>query len=322
MSNNLHEKIAKILRLAENAGTEGERDAAVSRAQALAFKYNLDLSTIDIEEKDTNQVKNDNVGIHETQWEHVLLHGIANVNFCRVYWIDYSRGKRSHYLVGRPHNIDITNQMFGFISNQIRVRIANEVSARGQLPRYALISVLHHAFAEGFTTPAMYALAKTDIMGLQGEVDAQVEKAWADLVPRLGGDDGLNLIRKYTHLTKAYASEIRPYIKRKELAPEIVDDLKTWREGFSVGIVGKVNRRLWDEYLNLEANAGDDGKALVRRESQALDKFMEEEIKAKPSDSTRNRQRDFSAMLAGQKAGEEISLQDRKSLDNRKEIES
>lgn len=323
MTDSLHDKIAKILRLAANAGTDGERDAALAAAQKMAFKHNLDLSEIDLTEKDS-KIGEDKIGeMWDEEWKHTLIQYIAQVNFCRCFFYDYShikRGRMSAVLVGRPHNVDVARQMLAYIMPQIDSLVLREVTSRGQLPRYALVSVMQHAINQGYIDYTHLVLANIDEEGVRVR-DEAMDRAWHDLVPKLKGDDGLALIMSYTGLTKSYASEIRPFIKRRDLAPEVVEDLKSWRYSFEMACVYRVGTRLQEAFHALKDDAGDEGNALVLRENNALQEYMDD-MDLKDSRSS-NRKRDHGAWVKGDKAGHGIDLTQRSHLaGNRKEIGS
>ncbi len=249
----LHDKLAKILRLSTEGATEGERAAALAMAQKLAFQHDLDLSEVQLNSKD-NRVGESEAGTFDNEWEVMLLAGIGLTNFCRIYSFDLSyakKGRRRTILVGRPHHIEATKQMFGYVHPQMEQEAMREVTRRGQLPRYALITVLewmkrHPEWFVEANVPK-HEIGPTLFVYDQDSPEFQQvkERAIDDLIPLLKGETGLSLIMELTSIARAYASEVRPFIKRRELAPEVVRDLKAWKYSFQVAMTNRVYERIY-----------------------------------------------------------------------------
>lgn len=317
MDTSLHDKLAKILRLAERAATEGERQAALARAQALAFKHNLDLSAVNLEESETTKVGQHVVGETDAEWQMNLWNSLAIANFCRVYFMGDKRSARI-VVVGRPHNVEVVKSMYAYLQPQMEQEAMREVSRRGQLPRYALITLLgfvkdHPHYLDEVPSVDIPPWGSIKDM-LSAEAATAMEKAREDLVTMLRGEDGLRLIMLHTSLTRSYASEIRPYIKRGELAPEIVDDLKSWKWSFQRAMVHRVYERLLKEREKLENDAGDSGHALVVREEAAVNEYYDELGLSDAAASQRSH--NMRGYAAGREAADRVSITQRETLGN------
>lgn len=311
MKNSLHDKLAKVLRLAEGATTEGERQAALARAQALVFRYNLDLSEINIEEQVQTKVGEHPVGSAEGEWQISLWNCLALANFCRMYYSG-DKNRARVVVIGKKHNVEVVKSMYAYLQPQMEAEAMREVSRRGQLPRYALICILQHMVVTGRVDSLTRLLM---LQQLNDEVYQKALKAaHEDLIPLLRGNAGLELITQYTGLTKSYASEIRPYIKRGEIAPEVVEDLKSWKYSFQRAMVHRVYERLMQERHRLEDEAGDSGHALVLREKQAADEYYDQLDLHDAAASSRRH--DAAGYASGREAADRVSITQRETLGN------
>jgi hypothetical protein len=315
MGQALHDKLAKVLRLAENEGaTEGERAAALAMAQKIAFQHDLDLSEIDLNSSG-NQVKEDGAGTYDNDWEVALLAGIGLANFCRIYSYDMSyakKGRRRTVLVGRPHHIAATKQMFQYMQPQMEAEALREVKARGQLPRYALVAVMqwmkqHPEWFVEAGVPKEEVVPNVFVYDQFSPQFAEVkQRALEDLKPLLAGDTGLQIIMDLCQIAKAYASEVRPYIKRGELAPEVVKDLKAWKYSFQIAMTNRVYERVMQARHEAVKEAGEFGNALVIQEDAAVQAYYDDLDLAEGTESSRRHSPQGAA--AGRAAGDNVSI--------------
>lgn len=320
MTDSLHDKLAKVLRLASNEGAaEEERNTALRLAQKIAFEHDLDLADINISDDPgkSHTILEERVGGYEYDWEITLYNGIARANFCRLYFVPYPDRKRVT-LVGKKHHIETARQMFMFIHPQAEAEAMREVFSRGQLPRYALIAVIewakrHPEWFQEAEVPKMEVFGGMYVYDQTApEFEAVKERALQDLIPLLRGDAGLHLIMELCGIAKAYASEVRPYIKRGQLAPEIVKDLKSWKYSFLQSMAWTVERRLMEELGRLAEEHGEKGAALVRQEdAQAQAYYDNLDLKQTNSERRWNPQ----GAAAGSEAGGRINLIDRGKID-------
>jgi hypothetical protein len=315
MDQALHDKLAKVLRLSENEGaTEGERAAALAMAQKIAFQHDLDLSEINLSSAD-NRVGEAEAGVFDNDWEGMLLAGIGLANFCRIYSynLDYAKeGRRRVILVGRPHHIEATNQMFDYVHPQMEAEALREVKIRGQLPRYALIAVMqwmkrHPEWFQEAEVPKFEVVGGVYVYDQFSPEFAEVkERALKDLIPLLKGDTGLDLIMSLCDIAKAYASEVRPFIKRGELAPEVVRDLKSWKYSFQVAMTNRVYERIMQARYEAVKEAGEYGNALVVQEDAAVQAYYDDLDLDEGNES--QRRHDPQGAVAGRAAGDNVSI--------------
>lgn len=285
------QKVRKILARAERGSTEHERDTAMRLAQEFMFRHNLDMADIEIASDDPGrEFTREREDLEH--WSGTLLYRIAKVFFCTVYYYPSSDGNtRIHTIVGRRDNVQVVRELHAYIAQQVEGECAIETAKRGQCPRYARIAIQEYA-------------------NLQvGPIANDQFDMWADeLIPHLKGDDGLNLIMRLTGLTKSYASEVRPFIKRKEYAPEVVRDLGIWRRSFLEGASNKVYLRLHKMHTKSVKDTGSKGTDLVRDESAALKAYMNEIGLNLHGGATSSRRHDVSGANAGSAAGDRADI--------------
>jgi hypothetical protein len=328
MTESLHAKLEKILRLANHEGTsEEERDAAMARAQEIAFKHNIDLLEIQTEDKDLNEVLPSNARWMD-DWESELLFFCANVNFCRAahYKTRNSKKQRPCFIYGKKHNIDATFDLFMFLHDQIIMLELVETGRRDKRLQYArkvLLEVVKDLISTAYmkrvleehpdaTTTSPF---NPDHNFIDAGHDALVEAAAMHLQGNdhmLKGNEGLIFIMDRTGLTASYASEIRPYLRRGEYAPEIVKNMGVWRRSFLIAIVNRVGNRLIEKFADLVDDAGDSGLALVRKEDAGLDDFDKDMDQGEET----KKKYDPRGLVAGTRSAEKVNLEMREHLTN------
>lgn len=320
MSDELHDRIAKILRLANNEGaTQEERDAAMAKAQEVAFKYNLQLA--DIEWDDKEEIT---VGAAPAQWMHeweqMLLGAVAKVNFCRTgHYLgrtDPYKRKRV-FIYGKKHNIVASMDLFEYLHRQVLLVIDRETARRDKRMQYArmvLIEIVKDLAPTQYMRrvieehdDAETASPFSDFRYLNTDHDALIEAAAVHLQGNehlLKGTAGIAYIMHRTGLTASYASEIRPYLKRGEYAPEIVKNMGVWKKSFLLGLVARLDQRLHDKFASLVDEAGSSGMELIRKEDAGLDEFDEDFEESKQKEHNLDRK----GLVAGVDAAEEVNL--------------
>lgn len=288
MSDNIVNKIRAILARAEEGrgATDEERDTAMQMAQKLLFKHNLSMADVGDIDHDAGR---DFVREHENleTWSGHLLYRISKVFFCTVYYWTGSGSTRRYFIVGRADQVKVVRELHAYIARQIEMTATAEVVKRGQCPRYALVAVRKYAFEQGISEEQ--ALREMQESGLKG-------------------DAGLEMIMDLTGLTKSYAGEVRPFIKRGNIAPEIVDDLGVWRRSFLEAATNKVYLRLHDTHRAQVKEAGTKGTDLVRDEKAALNAYLESIGLSLSKGSSSERKRDLSGAAAGSDAGAGVDI--------------
>lgn len=130
------DKVEKMLRLANNAGTEEEATTAMNMAQEYLAAYNLSLADVDITRgqgarPEAARVKEKTQKVALYKWQRHLWKAIAEANFC-YYRIstEYHYNKKNqyvpktfhHYLIGSEANV-ITVRLMGEYLEQALSRI-------------------------------------------------------------------------------------------------------------------------------------------------------------------------------------------------------
>lgn len=114
MDSNLKDRLEKIQRLMENAGTVGEAEAAAAAFQRLVMKHNIDLAELGGDEPE--EYVFDSIDLKETKatglkWRTTLLNVLAKYNFCLLVVNGRLSGGRLT-LVGKPANVAAVKAMF------------------------------------------------------------------------------------------------------------------------------------------------------------------------------------------------------------------
>ena len=187
------EKVAKILALKANAGTEEEAQAAAAMAQKMAFKYNLDLEAIESGTKGVGrrEVIRGTIDVGRAGWSRSLLSVVAMNNFCRV----VTHGDSPICtVVGERHNLLITDYIYAFVVYEIN-RLADAAwTNRDRRAVYEPVQTYKRGFREGAVVGVSTALSRQrndDMNNVQGGralvivKDQQVEEALHQFFPNL-----------------------------------------------------------------------------------------------------------------------------------------
>lgn len=127
---NVLERIAKMLKLAGNNPNENEAALAMSRAQELMDRYNLDLQTVG-EATDPNRGKKRDDsklkgGLYK--WQRDIWAAVARMNFC-IYWSIKGTEKGStyqHRLLGSTVNVASTRMMAEYLQGAVELMAREE----------------------------------------------------------------------------------------------------------------------------------------------------------------------------------------------------
>lgn len=110
------DKIAALLRLAEGAATDGEREAALAQAAKLAAKYNIELQSIDSTAPDGFEESYLSNYATEPLWLAPVM-SLLTEYFFVAYYLLHQEGQRSRVmLVGQKHNLAIAVHVYVFLS--------------------------------------------------------------------------------------------------------------------------------------------------------------------------------------------------------------
>ncbi len=129
------DKLERVKRLQERAGTVAEAEAAAAALTKLLTKYNLTAAEFDhrIERNPQDDYVRQTVDLDgRTSWQRDLLGAVAHHNFCRV--VHIARTDLS-YLVGEPRNIEIVRDLYTYLRREVD-RLADRAweEARGSSP--------------------------------------------------------------------------------------------------------------------------------------------------------------------------------------------
>jgi len=138
-SDNVVERIRKLLRLAEDAGaTEAEAASALERASALLLRHNLTMDQVTVTSADTPSVTKQPIRTGWAgSWRGTLLAILARHNLCSP--LVSRQGKVDTVIVvGRPANVQATHALYDWIAAQLERFGLEEWSAFNQEQRAAV----------------------------------------------------------------------------------------------------------------------------------------------------------------------------------------
>lgn len=123
------EKIKKIMRLANKAGTDGERAAAEAAAQRLADMHGIDLSHLTVTEGDTKAVQKDSEKAYmRSGVENSFISHVLRKHFGVVVMMNYRVGQSTMRLTffGVNLNIEIAKWVYDILYRESRKAWAKE----------------------------------------------------------------------------------------------------------------------------------------------------------------------------------------------------
>jgi hypothetical protein len=113
------DKAQKLKTLSERAGTPEEAANAASKLQGMLLRYNLTLQAV--EENVQPEYNKEDFELNENRnhkgWAASLYHGIGKANQCETIFFP---GTAKMSIVGRKHNIEMVNYLYGYLINQIK----------------------------------------------------------------------------------------------------------------------------------------------------------------------------------------------------------
>lgn len=127
------ERLKKLLVLAERGATEGERSAAMARAQEIALKYAIDLTAVN--QRDTPAAVTysllEAMAFPDDSWKAVIGLAVARLYACElVLHSSPSSGGREGeaYIYGRPSSINVVRLFYSYLINEAKRQNREAVS--------------------------------------------------------------------------------------------------------------------------------------------------------------------------------------------------
>jgi hypothetical protein len=132
------EKAAKIKALADRAGTPEEAANAAAKLQAMMLRYNLTEQAVeenlnDNEDKYVKEGFELNENRNHKGWAASLYYQIAKANQCESLFYP---GTARMSIVGRKHNIEMVNYLYGYLSQKIKSLAENAARGSSSPGRY------------------------------------------------------------------------------------------------------------------------------------------------------------------------------------------
>ena len=116
MTNSIHDKIRKLLALANDTSENGEaeREVAMKMIQKLLIKHRIEMSDVILESDEQVEVTSTTFHFHNAPWIRTIIVGLSKMNFCQYYWTkDFLKGAAYgyHTIIGLPHEIEATIEL-------------------------------------------------------------------------------------------------------------------------------------------------------------------------------------------------------------------
>lgn len=254
-------RIRKLLNLAaeEGRGTEAERDLAMAKAQELMLEYDLSMAMVEEEDRD-DTVDSFSQSDAIPKWQGTLLFSIAKESYVKAYYhTPYGKkGLGVWTLVGRPDHVRFVQELHRYLVQQLEGELAIAVKRYDKRAQYARKFALE--MAEG-----------RDVS------DEELVRTAQEALEFISSGFQLHLIATHCGISLNYAGEVRPFVKRGEIAPSIVSNLGVFKRSFFDAATARIAQRLKEQkrgyYERVDAAKGQE---LVRNEWAAVDKWMEE----------------------------------------------
>lgn len=141
MTEQIEQKIEKLLRMADGTANENESATALQMAQKLADAYNLDLNVIG----KSGSRKDEQISKGLYQYQRTLYNELGTLNHCRV-WISKGLVRGSKYqtrLLGSRVNVALTKRMADYVED-----VANRL-VRENFPPNGFFTKGAHLYREG-----------------------------------------------------------------------------------------------------------------------------------------------------------------------------
>jgi hypothetical protein len=305
------QKVRKLLDLANEAskGTEAERDLAMQRAQEIMLKHGLEMAAIDASREDkSREVGEERYDIMEEDWQRALLDNIARGSFARTY---FYQGSNRTVIVGRPEQVAFVKTLYQWLLPQVEaaaIKTAKSYDKRAQ-----------YAYLYGLRALTIEIAAGRDDRDIREA--SQEDIAWAGLSRFLDKNDrgdGAEDISNLCGIALNYAKEVRPFVKREEVAPGFAQHTGVFMRSFFLSAAATVGQRLRETQTRFAEEGGDNASALVVQETKAVDDFLKALDLGKVSSSAKY---DREGWKAGANAAKDFSLHtNREVAGGRKEL--
>jgi hypothetical protein len=305
-------KVRKLLDLAaeESGGTEAERDLAMQRAQEIMLRHGLEMAMIDAASEDhSRDVGQEQFEVMEEDWRRTLLDQIARGAFARTYY--YDRSKRT-VIVGRPEQVAFVKELYHWLIPQLEASAISTAKSYDKRAQYAYLYCLR-------------ALTINVATGLTGDLDVRdaspeelieagqerLEIAHAD---KFSAED----IANTCGIALNYAKEVRPFIRRGEIAPGFAQHTGVFMRSFFMSAAITVGNRLKETQKRFADEGGDNAMALVRQEDRKVEDYMNDLDLRKEE---RQAKFDAEGWGAGARAAQDFSLNTNRTVQGgRKEL--
>jgi hypothetical protein len=300
------DRVRKLLALAaeQSNDSEHERNLAMQHAQELMLKHGLEMSMIEGTTDEERKVTEERFEVLEEDWRRSLLDSIARGSFARTY---YYTGSNRTVIVGRPEQVAFVKELYHFLVPQLEASAIKTMKAYDKRAQYAYLYGLRALTVE-------VAAGQSPIWDIRDATQDDI--AAAGLRRFYAADDrkqGAEDIAALAGIALNYAKEVRPFVKREEIAPGFAQHTGVFMRSFFMSAAATVSQRLQATQTRFANEGGDNAMALVKNETKAVDDFMDElDLKKQKSQNKYDREgwnagataaRDFSINLSKPVAG-------------------
>lgn len=312
ISDNIVRKIQLLLALAERTkGNEVEAAAAMSRAQELLAKYNLDLSTV----QDTavaggtntpedalakrDYAKGSRSALY--QWQRNLVRAIAEANYCRYWHVKELCGKperlrNRHKVLGRTANTTVVLVMVDYLFDTIERLLPAEYAELGRRSQEASL------WREGCAARLIERIEEKAEAMQKADYAAQGEAAYSSAIAIRTMSDG-EAAANYDHINGkgAWAQKLAYDAGREERMAGWAKE----REAREAKELAELEAKLLSETPEEKAKREKREAKEQERQDRANERYWNAAWNRSSKESSR---RSSSAFAAGSRAGEKIGL--------------
>ncbi len=300
------DRVRKLLALAaeQSNDSEHERNLAMQHAQELMLKHGLEMSMVEGASDEERKVTEERFEVMEEDWRRALLDNIARGSFARTY---YYTGSNRTVIVGRPEQVAFVKELYHFLVPQLEASAIRTMKAYDKRAQYAYLYCLRSYTDDlysqvrdgdmtvGHAQELIRNATEQDLIGA-----GQNRFAWKN-AEGVGAED----IQTICGIALNYAKEVRPFVKRGELAPGFAQHTGVFMRSFFMSAAATVKQRLMETQTKFANEGGDNAMALVRNETKAVDDFMEDlDLRKQKSESKYDRE----GWNAGATAARDFSL--------------
>jgi hypothetical protein len=326
------DKIEKLARLAEKAGTPEEAAAATAKYQELLLAYNLDMSVVEQNAGKSGKRLDEMVSGGAYTYQRELWQSIAQLNFC-FYWTMKVRVKdpnsyaakrkrkftTTHRLVGRQVNVIATKNMAEYLEQTINRLCSEKMGEEGKSVQF--YSSYAISFREGVADAVIRKIIKR-----RREAEAE-ERKRDETLKKAAGETSTATALTIAGLKDREKQANYDFLHgegawAKKIAQEEQDE-KEWakRQAAQAKAIAEAERAYAEWAAANPEEAAREAKKEAARERARIKAAERREANRRPRyyrETAADMRRESSAYFSGQEAGERISIDPQVKSDSKR----